>query len=256
MNDETTSQLLKENLLTDQVYQVLRRDILDGKLVPGSGVVDSTIARRLGVSRTPVRDAIRRLMQEGLLEQVSRRKIAVAGFLPTLAVQTYLVRIPLEAMAVELVCWSPEREILVGRLRQWLDASEAARAKNDATAVARANHELHNVIVQASNNPVLLATLDPILARDQLFRTQSLRMGLHAEIASREHYRLTELIAEGNGHKAKQFMEIHIAEAGLRLAEMLVERSPVLAKDWAFRAATELLRDYTPRRSTSQSSSP
>jgi len=137
--------------LRDVVFNTLRQAILKGELKPGERLLEIALAERLGVSRTPVREAMRKLEQEGLVVMIPRRGAQVASITEKDLNDVLEVRIALENVAIEKACKLITEEEL-GRL--WVAAKEFEKTKAEGNLVrlAEADVAFHEIIYQASDN--------------------------------------------------------------------------------------------------------
>jgi DNA-binding GntR family transcriptional regulator len=152
---------LDRSLLSDQVYTRIRTEILDRDLAPGIRIVESELARQLGVSQAPVRDALRRLAHEGLVEQFARRGTFVTEISESEARQTYEVRANLEELAAhEFMANASDADL--DELDHLLRQMRAAAADDDVARLVQADAAFHRTIWEASGN-VLLPRIWPMV---------------------------------------------------------------------------------------------
>ena len=153
--------------LRDVVFNTLRQAILKGELKPGERLLEIALAERLGVSRTPVREAMRKLEQEGLVVMIPRRGAQVASITEKDLNDVLEVRIALENVAIEKACKLITEEEL-GRL--WVAAKEFEKTKAEGNLVrlAEADVAFHEIIYQASDNKRLNQVLNNL--REQMYR--------------------------------------------------------------------------------------
>lgn len=167
MTSDFTVQMNEYLPLRDVVFNTLRQAILKGELKPGERLMEIALAERLGVSRTPIREAMRKLEQEGLVVMIPRRGAQVASITEKDLNDVLEVRIALENMAVEKACMRMTEESL-GRL--WLAAKtfERTMKEGDLVKLAEADEAFHDIIYQASDNYRLIQTLNTF--KEQLYR--------------------------------------------------------------------------------------
>ena len=137
--------------LRDVVFKTIRQAILTGELKPGERLMEIHLANKLGVSRTPIREAIRQLELEGLVIMVPRKGAQVASITEKSMTDVVEVRLALEKLAVELACKRISYE-QKERLKQALDGFEQAVANKDASEIAKADVEFHDAIFAATGN--------------------------------------------------------------------------------------------------------
>ena len=137
--------------LRDVVFHTLRQAILRGELKPGERLMEIKLANKLGVSRTPIREAIRKLELEGLVIMIPRRGAEVAGITEKSLKDVLEVRRALDALSVELACDRITQED-TNRLLEACAVFERAVREGDASVIASADVALHDIIVEATGN--------------------------------------------------------------------------------------------------------
>lgn len=153
--------------LRDVVFHTLRRAILKGELKPGERLMEIQLASQLGVSRTPVREAIRKLELEGLVLMIPRKGAEVAEITEKNLRDVLEVRCALEELAVQLACDRMDAEGLE-KLREAADKFVEAQVNTDITKVAQADVDFHDVIYMATQNDKLIQMLNNL--REQMYR--------------------------------------------------------------------------------------
>ena len=153
--------------LRDVVFYTLREAILKGELEPGERLMEMQLAGQLGVSRTPIREAIRKLELEGLVLMIPRRGAVVAKITEKDLRDVLEVRSSLEKLAIELACdRMPDETIL--DLRRALDEFKEALDNDDLTVQAEKDVEFHDVIYKSTDNLRLMQMLNNL--REQMYR--------------------------------------------------------------------------------------
>jgi DNA-binding GntR family transcriptional regulator len=217
----------------DQVYGRLLQEISDGAIRPGSAMLEPELAARLGVSRTPVREAIGRLAGDGLVSLRRNRRAVVRTLAPDEIRQVYQVRGALESLAAREAAGRLTGEDLRGLRRL---AAEARRSRGTPEALA-AHHafdaELHRLLAERSGNPVLACEIRRYRGLVQLVRNQVGAAEEALDAAFREHRAILDAVAAGDGPRAAELMTEHIraasgiAEAAARrLADRSAARDP------------------------------
>ncbi|MBQ8663610.1 MAG: GntR family transcriptional regulator [Eubacterium sp.] len=153
--------------LRDVVFQTLRSAILRGDLKPGERLMELQLASKLGVSRTPIREAIRMLEQEGLAITIPRRGAEVAKMTEKDMGDTLQIRRALEELAVVLVCDKITEED-VAELRAAMKHFEEMTKQDNVVDLAKADVALHETVYRIADNPKLVQLLGDI--REQMFR--------------------------------------------------------------------------------------
>ena len=188
--------------LRDVVFNTLRQAILKGELKPGERLMEIALAERLGVSRTPIREAMRKLEQEGLVVMIPRRGAQVANITEKDLNDVLEVRIALENVAIEKACARMSEEEMS---RLWLAAKEFEHTITEGNLVklAEADVAFHEIIYQASDNKRLIQVLNNM-------REEYLKEGETRDLLVKEHEELTRAIKERDVERAKQLSFQHI----------------------------------------------
>jgi DNA-binding GntR family transcriptional regulator len=153
--------------LADRVYQTLREQILQGTYQPGQKLNIDQLARDLGVSNTPIREAMARLERLGLVENVPYCGPKIKHLNVSQLTDLYEVRIALEELAVRLVAQSQDPDVFKG-MGKALEMQECACSGNDPRAVVDADRAFHDALVEASGNSILLEMLPNLSDRTRL----------------------------------------------------------------------------------------
>lgn len=199
--------------LKEQVFRTLRDAILEGRLTPGTRLMELHLADQLEVSRTPVREAIHRLAREGLVEEHPHSGNIVAGLTAADLRDVLELREVLEELAVRKACRNMDEETLKG-IRDAEAAFEKTIGKElkekDFPAFARADERFHEKIYEAARNRKLKMLLFSL--RQQIFRCrmESLRLEIDYEHVSTEHNALIRAFAERDEEKAAKTIRRHI----------------------------------------------
>lgn len=190
-------------------YGLILESIDAGVYRPGDRLVESELADRFGVSRTPVREALQRLETQGMLSR-DGRSLIVASLDHTQLAELYVVRGELEGLAARLAARhaAPE-EVRV--LRDMLDADQAL--VDDPAALARANRRFHKQIHLASHNRFLVRQLDLVHRSMALLASTSLAAEGRGRGALAEHAAIVAAIEAGDGDAADRALREHISHA-------------------------------------------
>ena len=192
----------------------LRRDILSGAVDPGQRLVEEQLTRQLGISRGPLREALRLLAEQGLVEHLPRRGVRVATLSPTDVQELYAVRDVLERHALA----QAQPPVPPARLRELRSALEEMR-RGDRLDVAHAHRRFHVALVALSGNRQLTLVYESVLLKLQLYMAVNLRR--EAEVARpsdgiHRHERLlralrednpTAVLAELSAHGARSYLD-------------------------------------------------
>lgn len=196
--------------LRSVVHEELRRLILSGELPPGSRLVEDRLAARLGVSRNPVREAIRVLAAEGFVEVLPRRGAAVASMGQAEVAELFEVRMALETLAAKLAA----KHITPAKARHLegvLEAAEQATQAGEQQRLVDLNAQFHEAVVQATDNTYLIMVTEPVLQRARWVYQQSLPV--RAAHSWSEHVSLARAIIDGDEVAAEAYAVAHVAAA-------------------------------------------
>ncbi len=190
-------------------YTLILEAIDTGVYRPGDRLVESELADRLGVSRTPVREALQRLETQSLLAR-DGRSLIVASLDHNQMAELYVVRAELEGLAARLAAkhaTSEEKRVLQDMV------DEDRKIVNDPNALARANRRFHKQIHLASHNRFLVQQLDLLHRSMALMATTSLAAEGRGEVAMQEHQDIVDAIVAGDQSKAYEALRQHISVA-------------------------------------------
>ena len=193
------------HLLRETVYDVLKGAIIGGTLPPGERLRDGEIAEHLGVSKMPVREALRRLADEGLVIAEANRWTKVAPIDIGAAARVYPIIWTLECLALRLVpAWTEDR---LDRLRSANRDLERALAQGDAVAAAAADDAFHGVILEAADNQELTATVLDLKVRVRRIEVAYFGGSMTGEKSCREHDTVVAALAAGELDAAAAALE-------------------------------------------------
>jgi len=206
--------LLQENMddylpLWDVVFKTLRQGILTGELEPGERLMEIHLAKRLGVSRTPIREAIRKLELEGLVTMVPRKGARVAQITQKNLKDVLEVRRALDALAVQLACERITEEEL-GRLKEAGIAFENATKTKDATQIAHADVEFHDIIVRASGNERLAMLVNNLSEQMYRYRLEYVKDANYHGRLIEEHQMILDGLISRDKEKTVEAVTLHI----------------------------------------------
>ncbi len=186
MNDQLELNMDAYLPLRDVVFNTLREAILRGDLVPGERLMELQLAAKLGVSRTPIREAIRMLEQEGLAITIPRKGAIVAGMTEKDMQDVLEIREALEELSVQVACDKITDEE-VAKLRGNMENFETSLKSGDIKRMAEADVEFHDVIYQATDNPKLINMLNNLREQMYRYRVEYLKNPSNHEQLLREH---------------------------------------------------------------------
>jgi len=206
--------------LREIVFQALREAIISGELKPGERLMEVQLAEEMGVSRTPVREAIRKLELEGLVVMVPRKGAYVAGLSMKDAADVFEVRQSLEGLAAALAAERITDEEIESLERVLLEINDAAE-KNDLDLIIQKDAEFHNILFKASRNDRLVQIISNLKEQIDRFRIQSFENPGRLKKLMEEHKKIVEAITERNVEKAKKLAEEHIEKVENNVMDIL-----------------------------------
>lgn len=208
------TRLIERRVLRDEVRERLMEDILSGKLQPGERIVETRVAKELGLSQTPVREALRDLELLGFVVTSAFRGATVRRVSPEDWAEIYPIRAALEGVAARAAAERISEED-VRRLRGLIDVMRSASQRGDKHATIAADIEFHAHIVELSGNRVLKQLWQSLRLATTTFLTVSVTHRPLLELAER-HTVVLEALISRDGAAAEAAMRSHISDlAGL-----------------------------------------
>ena len=195
--------------LRDVVFNTLRQAILTGELKPGERLMEIHLANRLGVSRTPIREAIRKLELEGLVTMIPRRGAEVAQITEKSMSDVLEVRRAMDALCVELACERITEEELV-QLKEACGYFEQVVRTKDVKQIAQADVELHDIILQATGNQRLIQLVNNLSEQMYRYRFEYIKDFSQHERRVEEHRIIYESLVGRDKERACEAAKVHI----------------------------------------------
>ncbi|MGH3856221.1 MAG: GntR family transcriptional regulator [Pseudonocardiaceae bacterium] len=186
--------------LVELAAQRLRSEILSGALVPGERLIEEQLTRRFGTSRAPLREALRLLGQQGLVEHLPRRGVRVAELSPQDVDELFSLREVLERFAMLTAPPVPD-PLALAELANRLDAMRLAAASGAALEQAEAHRQFHVALVAMAGHRHLQLVYEPVILKLQLYMAANLRREAQARTPQdgvRRHQRLFDAVAAGD----------------------------------------------------------
>lgn len=216
--------------LRDVVFNTLRQAILIGDLKPGERLMEIHLANRLGVSRTPIREAIRKLELEGLVTMIPRRGAEVAQITEKSLKDVLEVRRALDALSVELACDRINEEELKA-LDEACNHFEVATKTRDPKKIAQADVALHDIIVKATANNRLIQLVNNLAEQMYRYRFEYIKdENSHPQLIE-EHRIIYNSILNKDKETAAKTAKIHIDNQEISIMKQIrLERERNLTK--------------------------
>ena len=206
--------------LRDVVFNTLRKAILRGELKPGERLMEIPLANKLGVSRTPIREAIRKLELEGLVLMIPRKGAEVAQITEKNMQDVLEVRKALEELSVQLACEriTPEQ---VEEMKMAAEDFRKVLKSGDVTKIAEADVKFHDIIFAATNNQRLITLLNNLREQMYRFRVEYLKQKECYPQLLEEHDKLIALISGGEVEEACELMGCHIDNQASTVSDVI-----------------------------------
>lgn len=216
MNEQLRLKISEHLPLRDVVFQTLRDAILSGELPAGERLMEVQLAEKLGVSRTPVREAIRKLELEGLVKMIPRKGAQVEEITRKDLQDVLEVRCALEELAVELACKNMGEQQIKALKKNIIKFRDAIR-RRDITELAQEDVAFHDIIFHATNNERLVQILSHLREQMYRYRVQYLKEEKVHEKLAKEHEEIVKYLEKKQIEQAKQAICSHIYEQTMLL---------------------------------------
>lgn len=203
-----------------RLRDILEEEIAEGRLRPGVRLEEEELARRYGVSRTPIREALKQLAAIGLVDSQPRRGTVVARLTPAELVEMFDVMAELEGMAGRLAArrWGEDD---AARLNGTHEACGRAAAAGDADAYYYENEQFHDAIYRASHNGFLHRECTALHRRLRPYRRLQLRVGNRIADSWREHAAVMEALMRRDAAATQALLHDHVVVQGDRFADLI-----------------------------------
>ena len=220
MTDNLTLNMDAYLPLRDVVFNTLREAILKGELKPGERLMELQLAARLGVSRTPIREAIRMLEQEGLAVTIPRRGAEVAKMTEKDMQDVLQVREALDELAASIACEMISKEELE-QLEQAMKDFELAISTKDVKSIADTDMIFHDIIYHATRNPKLVTILNNLREQMYRYRVEYLKDEKNYPILLKEHREIVEGFTAKNKELVTDSMRKHVVNQAAAVKTMI-----------------------------------
>jgi DNA-binding GntR family transcriptional regulator len=211
-------------LLRDQVLDAVRSAILEGRVSAGEWLNEEVFCRQLGVSRSPLREALRLLEREGLVRSVPHRGSMVTRLTARDAAELYGVRAALEGYAAELLTASADQAAVVG-LQAVVREMREAIAREDIQAAVECDLQFHSRLCEASGNELLIRIHHDMIDRIRMLYHLAGLPVVEDDDYLHSHLKIVNAIAAGHPEEAVRVVRDHTEHAARRLASRLDTQS-------------------------------
>ena len=223
MTDDLTLNMDAYLPLRDVVFNTLREAILKGELKPGERLMELQLAAKLGVSRTPIREAIRMLEQEGLAVTIPRKGAEVAKMTEKDMEDVLQIRDALDELAASIACEQMTKEQLDNLTETMHEFEESTKSK-DLKKIAAADVKFHDIIYQATGNPKLVNMLNNLREQMYRYRVEYLKDERNYPTLMREHNEIVEGLLTKDKMRVTEAMHKHVKNQVVAVKEMIREQ--------------------------------
>ena len=206
--------------LRDVVFHTLREAILKGDLKPGERLMELQLAEKLGVSRTPIREAIRMLEQEGLAVTMPRRGAEVAKMTLKDMEDVLEIREALDELAVQVACTRITQEQLE-QLKRTKDSFAKATKNGGVKQIAQEDVKFHDVIYEATGNPKLVSLLNNLREQIYRYRVEYLKDRRNYPTLIEEHEKIVEALEARDVDRVTKEMHRHVSNQAVAVKEVI-----------------------------------
>lgn len=220
MTDDLTLNMNAYLPLRDVVFHTLREAILKGDLKPGERLMELQLAAKLGVSRTPIREAIRMLEQEGLAVTMPRKGAEVAKMTLKDMEDVLEIREALDELAVRIACEKITDEQLK-KLIAVKEEFEANTKSGDLKKIAESDVLFHDIIYEATGNPKLVSMLNNLREQVYRYRVEYIKNPKNYPVLIAEHEAIVEGVKNHDAKKASGAMHEHVANQAAAVKEII-----------------------------------
>lgn len=201
-----------DSSLRNKVFKYIKSQIINGVYAPGEALLELKLADELGVSRTPVREAIRLLEVEGLVETTAKKGAVVLGISHKDVEDIYAIRELVEGLAARLAV-ERMNPLELREMQKIYDLMEFYAQKNDVEELAELDNRFHQLIYEASGSKILNLTLSNLHQYIQLARLESLKKKNRLPHTIDEHRAILEAFLNKNPDKAEKALTEHVKQA-------------------------------------------
>lgn len=198
--------------LEERVYDILSDEILSGKIERGTALTELALSDRLGVSRTPIRAAIRKLAEDGIVNLCANKGAIVVGVSEDDIVDIYKIRVRLEGLAsrnaAERMTDAEKRA-----LRESVELAEFYISRSDNDKLRELDTSFHKIIYEASGNRLLSKTLSELHSKIKSYRSAALSVPGRLQSSVEEHKKILIAIEQADADEADRLTSIHIEAA-------------------------------------------
>ncbi|MCR4430311.1 MAG: GntR family transcriptional regulator [Tepidanaerobacteraceae bacterium] len=198
--------------IREMIYESMRQAIFDGELKPGDRLVEKDLAEKMRVSRTPIREALRKLETEGLIKHVPRKGVVVKGFSPEDIIEIYSIRQALEALAITYTVKNiTEKEIK--KLKALIEEMASLTEEDETEDLFNTSQEFNDILMRSCKMPRLIGLISTYREYLQRFRTVTMSRKERKMSALKDHREILQAVIDRDAARAKRLVEEHLQKA-------------------------------------------
>lgn len=209
-------------LLNQKVYRVLKESIIKGFLEPGTKLLENKIAEEMQVSRTPVREAMQKLVAEGFVKTTPNQTMVVTEVSPEDVKEVLQIRGVLEGLAASIAAKKINRQEIVG-LENIISQMSLHVTKKNLSSYCQVDDEFHNLILNICGNKWIIQIRDNLGSFIYRFRIKSLSVSGRLKHSLEEHQAIMESLKKHNSEEADRLSQIHMENTVINILENVVK---------------------------------
>ena len=215
--------MMESRPIREIAYEVLKHAIISGEIPAGERIVETDYADRLHISRTPLREALRKLERDGLVEYVMRRGVVVRAFSVADVEEIYTIRNALEMLTLPAIIKNATAEDIAS-LREKLHGMDELMEKQDIDALSPLTRAFHSQLTSLCGQQRILRVIEGQDEYITKFSAMAIRKEQHLQAAHQEHYQLVAYVEERNLPAFQALMHKHIEDSKRNCLEAVIER--------------------------------
>ncbi|MCP4719167.1 MAG: GntR family transcriptional regulator [Desulfobacteraceae bacterium] len=209
--------------LGDDVFEYLKNAIIDQTIAPGSRLVESKIADMLGISRTPLREALHKLEREDWIEKIPSGGFRVVTLTRDDIEQTFGIRSVLEAYAARLATDNCRDKDLVPLEKKMKEYQKCLKFNKDRDKLQKINTQFHDILYSLSKNTKLIKMINQLRAQISRFRRIILKQDEYAIQSNEDHVNMVKAIKKRDGEAVEQLVRAHIIKGKKMVLAQLIQ---------------------------------
>ncbi len=213
----------KRKSLGQDVFEYLKNAIIDQTIMPGSRLVESKIADMLGVSRTPLREAMHKLEKEDFLEKIPSGGFQVITLTKDDIEETFGIRSVLEAYAARLAAKNHTNKDLILLEKKIKEFKKCMELKKDSVKLQKINTEFHDLLYALSKSPKLIKMINQFRSQISRFRQIILKQEEYAHKSNEDHIKMLDAIKNRDGDAVEQLVRQHIIKGKNAVLDQLIQ---------------------------------